>query len=165
MTHLTSCLKYTKREFSLQAHSTGHAVFFDFLGLFFVSYTETTGIILNSCIAAVSLTLVAVSLWRMARVSQVSLCKISSWFGIIFALHVLGMIFCLGLPLLMAILFDAGNQSLSYFTNTWLMFGLFICPAIIGLSFPTTLYYTLRKNVNIALSVYVYPNYNSLLIF
>lgn len=140
--------------FSLQAHSEGHAVFFDFLGLFFVSYTETTGIILNCCIAVVSLTLVAVSLWRMARVSQVSLCKISAWFGIIFALHVLGMVFCLGLPLLMALLFDAGNQSLSYFTNTWLLFGLFICPAIIGLSFPTTLYYSLRKNVNIAICLY-----------
>jgi len=123
-------------------------VFFDFLGLFFVYYRASTGTILNSCIAAVSLLLVGISLWRMARVSEQSVCNIYIWFGILLALHVLGMILCLGLPLLMAIVFDAGDRSLTYFTNTWLMIGLFICPAIIGLSLPTTVYYIFRKNVS-----------------
>ncbi|KAH8415789.1 hypothetical protein KR222_001064, partial [Zaprionus bogoriensis] len=132
--------------YDTEAHSDGHAVFFDFLGLFFVFYTETTGIILNCCIAGVSLLMVCISLWRMAHISQLSPCRVFAWFGIILALHVLGMVLCLGLPLLMALLFDAGNQSLSYFTHTWLMIGLYVCPAIVGLSLPTTLYYSLRKN-------------------
>ncbi|XP_060658303.1 endoplasmic reticulum metallopeptidase 1-like [Drosophila nasuta] len=137
------------------AHAEGHAVFFDFLGLFFVYYRASTGTILNSCIAAVSIGLVCVSLWRMARVSEVSLFDISIWFGILLALHVLGMILCLGLPLLMAVMFDAGDRSLTYFTNTWLMIGLFICPAIIGLSLPTTVYYMFRKNLNISHAYHV----------
>ncbi|XP_030558012.1 endoplasmic reticulum metallopeptidase 1-like [Drosophila novamexicana] len=132
-----------------EAHSEGHAVFFDFLGLFFVFYTETIGIVLNCCIAAVSLLLVCVSLWRMARVSEQSLCQVALWFAIILGLHVLGVVLSLGLPLLMAVMFDAGDRSLTYFTNTWLMIGLYICPAIIGLSLPTTLYYSFRKNLKI----------------
>jgi len=85
----------------------------------------------------------------MSRVSEQSLCRIYIWFGILLALHVLGMILCLGLPLLMAIVFDAGDRSLTYFTHIWLMFGLFICPAIIGLVLPTTIYYSFRKNVSL----------------
>ncbi|XP_034479191.1 endoplasmic reticulum metallopeptidase 1-like [Drosophila innubila] len=136
--------------YDVEAHKEGHAVFFDFLGLFFVYYRASTGIILNSCVAAISLLLVCVSLWRMSRVSEQSLCRIYIWFGILLALHVLGMILCLGLPLLMAIVFDAGDRSLTYFTHIWLMFGLFICPAIIGLVLPTTIYYSFRKNLNIS---------------
>lgn len=123
-------------------------MFFDFLGLFIVCYSETTGKILNCCIAVVSLVLVGISLWRMARVSELPLGHISLLFATILALHVLGVLFSVGLPLLMGVLFDAGNGSLTYFTHTWLMIGLYICPAIIGLSLPTTLYYSLRKNVS-----------------
>ncbi|XP_022227757.2 endoplasmic reticulum metallopeptidase 1 [Drosophila obscura] len=129
-----------------EEHSKGHSVFFDFLGLFFVCYTETTGIILNCVIAVISLVLVGVSLWRMARVSEVTAGQISIWFGIILGLHVVGFALCLGLPLLMAVLFDAGDRSLTYFSNNWLVIGLYVCPAVIGLVLPLTLYYTLKPN-------------------
>ncbi|KAH8253057.1 hypothetical protein KR032_003400, partial [Drosophila birchii] len=131
-------------------HSEGHAVFFDFLGLFFVYYTETTGIILNSCIAVISLVLVACSLLRMARESEASLCQVSIWFSIILGLHVVGMILSLGLPLLMAVLYDAGNRSMTYFSNHWLVIGLFVIPAVIGQVLPLTLYYTLKPNDKIS---------------
>ncbi|KAH8285616.1 hypothetical protein KR054_011701, partial [Drosophila jambulina] len=125
----------------------GHAIFFDFLGLFFVYYTETTGIIMNCCIAVISLVLVGCSLWRMARQSEkVSLAKISLCFLIILGLHVVGVLLCFGLPLLMAVLFDAGDRSMTYYSSNWLVFGLFICPAIIGLALPLTLYFTLKPN-------------------
>ncbi|XP_017839199.1 endoplasmic reticulum metallopeptidase 1 [Drosophila busckii] len=136
--------------YNVEDHRAGHTVFFDFLGLFFVFYTQTTGIILNSCIAAVSLLLVGLSLWRMARLTHTSLGQISIWFGILVALHVVGVLLNICLPLLMAVLFDAGNRSLTYFSNQWLMIGLFVIPGIIGLSLPTTLYYSFRKNVPIS---------------
>ncbi|EDV36212.1 uncharacterized protein Dana_GF12845 [Drosophila ananassae] len=131
-------------------YSEGHAVFFDYLGLFFVYYTETTGIILNCCIAVISLILVGCSLLRMARESNASLGQISIWFSIILGLHVLGMLLSLGLPLLMAVLYDAGERSLTYFSNNWLVIGLFVVPAIIGQVFPLTLYYTLKPNEKIS---------------
>ncbi|KAH8301329.1 hypothetical protein KR059_000274 [Drosophila kikkawai] len=125
----------------------GHAVFFDFLGLFFVYYTETTGVIMNCCIAVISLVLVGCSLWRMARQSEkVTIPQITLWFLIILGLHILGVLLCFGLPLFMAVLFDAGDRSMTYFTSNWLVFGLYICPSIIGLVLPLTLYYTLKPN-------------------
>lgn len=130
-------------------------MFFDFLGLFFVYYTETTGIILNCCIAVISLILVGCSLLRMARESEASLCQVSIWFSIILGLHVVSMILSLGLPLLMAVLFDAGNRSMTYFSNQWLVLGLFVVPAIIGQVLPLTLYYTLKPNVSL-LEIYSY---------
>ncbi|XP_017068760.1 endoplasmic reticulum metallopeptidase 1-like, partial [Drosophila eugracilis] len=133
--------------YETEENDDGHAVFFDFLGLFFVYYTETTGIILNCCIGVIILVLVGCSLWRMSRLTEkVSLGRISLWFLIILGLHVLGALLCFGLPLLMAVLFDAGNRSLTYFTSNWLVFGLYIGPAVIGLVLPLTLYFTLKPN-------------------
>ncbi|SPP74188.1 endoplasmic reticulum metallopeptidase 1-like [Drosophila guanche] len=133
-----------------EEHSEGHSVFFDFLGLFFVYYTETTGIILNCVIAVFSLVLVGVSLWRMARFSEVTAGQISLWFAIILGLHVVGFLLSLGLPLLMGVLFDAGDRSLTYFSNNWLVIGLYICPAMIGQVLPLSLYYTLKPNNKIS---------------
>ncbi|KAH8400959.1 hypothetical protein KR009_002178, partial [Drosophila setifemur] len=133
----------------------GHAVFFDYLGLFFIYYTETTGIILNCVIGVFSLVLVGVSVWRMSRQSdEVSLKQISIWFVIILGLHVVGFLLCICLPLLMAVMFDAGDRSLTYFTHNWLVFGLYICPAVIGLVLPLTLYYTLKPNVRVEIHAY-----------
>ncbi|EDW47546.1 GM21368 [Drosophila sechellia] len=124
-----------------------HAVFFDFLGLFFVYYTETTGIVVNCVIGVLSLVLVGCSLWRISRQSEeASLPQISIWFLSILGLHVVGFLLCICLPLLIAVLFDAGDRSLTYFTSNWLVFGLYGCPAIIGLVLPLTLYYTLLPN-------------------
>ncbi|XP_030383248.1 endoplasmic reticulum metallopeptidase 1-like [Scaptodrosophila lebanonensis] len=136
--------------YNTEEHSEGHSVFFDFLGLFFVYYSKTTGTALNCSIGVLGLVLVCVSLWRIGRVSDVSLPQVSIWFGIILALNVLGTILCLGLPLLMAVMYDAGDRSLTYFTSTWLMIGLYIIPAIIGLSLPTTLFYSFKRNENIS---------------
>ncbi|XP_026842283.1 endoplasmic reticulum metallopeptidase 1 isoform X2 [Drosophila persimilis] len=132
--------------YDTEVHSKGHSIFFDFLGLFFVSYSEKTGIILNCVIAVISLILVGVSLWRMALASEVTAGQISVWFLIILGLHVVGFGLCLGLPLLMAVLFDAGDRSLTYFSSNWLVIGLYVCPAVIGLVLPLTLYYTLKPN-------------------
>ncbi|XP_002138480.2 endoplasmic reticulum metallopeptidase 1 [Drosophila pseudoobscura] len=132
--------------YDTEEHSKGHSIFFDFLGLFFVSYSEKTGIILNCVIALISLILVGVSMWRMALVSEVTAGQISVWFLIILGLHVVGFGLCLGLPLLMAVLFDAGDRSLTYFSSNWLVIGLYVCPAVIGLVLPLTLYYTLKPN-------------------
>lgn len=126
-------------------------------------YTETTGIILNCCIAVVSLILVGCSLLRMARESNASLGQISIWFTIILGLHVVGMLLSLGLPLLMAVMYDAGDRSLTYFSNNWLVIGLFVVPAIIGQVLPLTLYYTLKPNVSRATNntaTYKFNNYS-----
>jgi len=84
----------------------------------------------------------------MSRQSdEVTLPQISIWFLSILGLHVVGFLMCICLPLLMAVLFDAGGRSLTYFSSIWLVFGLYVFPAVIGLVLPLTLYYTLRPSV------------------
>ncbi|XP_017115330.1 endoplasmic reticulum metallopeptidase 1-like [Drosophila elegans] len=134
----------------------GHSVFFDFLGLFFVYYTETTGIILNCLIGVISLVLVGCSLWRMScQTKEVSLGRILIWFLIILVLHLVGFLLSICLPLLLAVIFDAGGRSLTYFTSNWLVFGLYVGPAIIGLVLPLTLYFTLKPNVKLTHSYHI----------
>ncbi|XP_062134527.1 endoplasmic reticulum metallopeptidase 1-like [Drosophila sulfurigaster albostrigata] len=132
-----------------EAHSAGHSVFFDFLGLFFVYYLESTGIALNICFAFAGLILVCVSLWRMTKTTDLSIGFVAGEFGIFFLLELAGFILALGLPLLMSVFYDAGDRTMTYLTNSWLVIGLFICPSLIGLVLPFTLYYTLRPREKI----------------
>ncbi|EDV36213.1 uncharacterized protein Dana_GF12846 [Drosophila ananassae] len=129
-----------------EENSGGHAVFFDFLGLFFVYYTEATGFILNCSLAGISFILVGFSLRRMAIKSELSLGRIWIWFLIILGLHLVGCLLCIALPLLMAVLYDVTDRTLTYYSNNWLVIGLYICPAIIGLVLPSTLYHTFKPN-------------------
>ncbi|XP_017068761.1 endoplasmic reticulum metallopeptidase 1 [Drosophila eugracilis] len=139
-----------------EAYSAGHSVFFDFLGLFFVTYTEKAGIILNYCFAVISLILVGFSLWKMTSVSEVSVGKISILFVITLGLHLLGCLLCIALPLLMAVLYDIGDRTLTYYSNNWLVIGLYICPAIIGLVLPSTLYLSFKPNKKLSHSHQIY---------
>ncbi|EDW85577.2 uncharacterized protein Dwil_GK23156 [Drosophila willistoni] len=136
--------------YNTEEYSEGHSVFYDFLGLFLIYYTETTGIILNCCVAVISLVLVSISLWRIASNCLETQGQLFIWFLIILALQVTGLALSVALPLLMAVLFDAGNNSMSYFTNNWLVIGLYICPAVIGQVLPLTLYYTLKRNEKVS---------------
>jgi len=137
------------RVMKLQEHSAGHAVFFDFLGLFFVTYTEKTGVILNCCFAVTSLILICCSLWKMTSVSEVSPGRISILFVIALGLHLLGCLLCITLPLLMAVLYDVSDRTLTYYSNNWLVIGLYICPAIIGMVLPSTIYHSFKTNVSV----------------
>ncbi|BFG04133.1 endoplasmic reticulum metallopeptidase 1-like [Drosophila madeirensis] len=91
----------------------------------------------------------------MARISEVTAGQMSIWFAIILGLHVVGFLLCLGLPLLMAVMFDAGDRSLTYFSNNWLVIGLYVCPAVIGLVLPLTLYFTLKPNEQLSHSYHL----------
>ncbi|EDX06746.1 GD10863 [Drosophila simulans] len=130
--------------------STGHAVFFDFLGLFFVTYTEKTGIILNYCFAVASVLLVGCSLWKMSCVSEVSAGRISILFASHLGLHLAGCLLCIGLPLLMSVLYDVSDRTMTYYSNNWLVIGLYICPAIIGLVLPSSLYHSFKSDDKIS---------------
>lgn len=111
----------------------------------------------------ISLVLVGCSIWRMSQQAQEqSLKDISISFLIVLGLHVIGFVLCICLPLLMAVIFDAGDRSLTYFTSNWLVLGLYICPAVIGLVIPLSLYYTWKPEVSIGNQVcssFIFNNY------
>nr|NP_725142.3 uncharacterized protein Dmel_CG30049 [Drosophila melanogaster]AAM68673.3 uncharacterized protein Dmel_CG30049 [Drosophila melanogaster] len=147
---LVRALSNASELYNTNEHSAGHAVFFDFLGLFFVTYTENTGIILNYCFAVASVFLVGFSLWRMSCVSEVSAGRISILFASHLGLHLAGCLLCIGLPLVMSILYDVSDRTMTYYSNNWLVIGLYICPAIIGLVLPSTLYHSFKSDDKIS---------------
>lgn len=123
-------------------------MFFDILGLYFISYTESTGIILNYAVAAISLILVFVSIWRTSSISSVSLGNVLCWFILILVLQIIAFVLGLGLPVAIGYLFDMYGLSMTYFSTPALMIGLYICPSLLGLSLPSYIYLRLRKNVS-----------------
>ncbi|EDW60407.1 endoplasmic reticulum metallopeptidase 1 [Drosophila virilis] len=128
-----------------EAHEEGHAVFFDFLGLFFISYSDQTGQILNYCAAVTMLILVFISMWRMSAVSSLSLVHVLKRISILLALQILALVLGLALPLLVACIFDSFGSSLTYFSSLSLLIGLYVCPSLIGMSLPITIYYQLKR--------------------
>ncbi|XP_017490382.1 PREDICTED: endoplasmic reticulum metallopeptidase 1-like [Rhagoletis zephyria] len=127
-------------------HASGHAIFYDFLGLFVIEYTEDTGKIINTAVVVVALVLVAISLWCIAEDSFISICSVFKLFSLIFILHLVGWILALALPLLVAVALDSAASSMTWFTNKWLVLGLYACPALFGLSVPTLLYLSISRN-------------------
>ncbi|XP_068151368.1 endoplasmic reticulum metallopeptidase 1-like [Drosophila tropicalis] len=142
---LARSLANAEEMYDTESHSEGHSIFFDFLGLFFVYYKESTGTALNMSFGLGSILLICVSLWRISKVSCEKVNVIAGEFGILFLLAILAFALAFCFPLLMAVLYDAGSRSMTYYTNFWLIIGVFIIPSVIGLVLPMTLYLTLRS--------------------
>ncbi|KAH8386241.1 hypothetical protein KR200_007728, partial [Drosophila serrata] len=146
---LVRSISNAEEMYDTEAHSEGHSVFFDYLGLFFVYYTESTGVALNISFSLGAILLVCLSLWRMASMTDRSVGTYSRAFGMQFLLAILGFLLALGFPLLMSVFYDAGNRTMTYFSNSWLVIGLFIVPSVIGLVLPSTFYLSLRPSEKI----------------
>ncbi|XP_022228995.2 endoplasmic reticulum metallopeptidase 1-like isoform X2 [Drosophila obscura] len=133
-----------------EAHAAGHAIFFDVLGLYFISYSESTGVILNYAVAAATLVLIFVSVCRTASVSNVSTAHIVGLFILIFVVQIIGFVLGLGLPVVVAYLFDKYGLSLTYFATPALMIGIYVFPSLLGLSLPSFIYLKLQRSEKIS---------------
>ncbi|XP_017053756.1 endoplasmic reticulum metallopeptidase 1 [Drosophila ficusphila] len=127
-------------------YAAGHAIFFDVLGLYFISYTESTGVILNYSVSGVAIVLVFISIWRTSSISHVSLGHVLSWFILILVLQIIAFVLGLGLPVAIAYVFDKYGLSLTYFSTPALMIGLYICPSLLGLSLPSYIFLKFHKS-------------------
>ncbi|KAH8400839.1 hypothetical protein KR009_001396 [Drosophila setifemur] len=130
---------------NLSAYASGHAVFFDILGLYFISYSASTGVILNYSIAAVTIILVFISISRIASVSCVSTRYVLCWFILIFVLQVVAFVLGLAVPIGVGYLFDKYGLPLTYYSTPVLMIGLYVFPSLLGLSLPSYIYLKLQK--------------------
>ncbi|KAH8270868.1 hypothetical protein KR018_008072 [Drosophila ironensis] len=135
-----------------EANASGHAIFFDVLGLYFISYTESTGVILNYSVAVVTLILIFVSIWRTAAVSCVSTSYVLGWFILILVLQIIAFVLGFGLPVGIAYVFDKYGLSMTYFSTPVLMIGLYVCPSLLGLSLPSYIYLKLQKTDKVPFS-------------
>ncbi|XP_022229014.2 endoplasmic reticulum metallopeptidase 1-like [Drosophila obscura] len=139
----------------VEAFAEGHAIFFDFLGLFFISYSSTSGEYLNYAVAGAAVILVYISLLRIAAVSNVSAADVQGWGVLLLVVQVVAFVLGLALPIVVAYLLDKYGLSLSYFSSPILVVGLFVCPSLLGLSLPSTIYFTLFRNSKVSFAHYI----------
>ncbi|KAM8714032.1 hypothetical protein ACLKA7_014225 [Drosophila subpalustris] len=133
-----------------EAYKTGHAVYFDFLGLYFFHYSEATGQCLNFGVAGAAILLVVVSMWRMATVSQSSICHVTRWFILVFVIQIVSFVLGLIFPIVVAYGMDSYGSSMTYYSTPLLVIGLYVFPSLLGLSLPTTMYYSVQRNDKIS---------------
>lgn len=69
--------------------------------------------------------------------------------------QLLALVLGLGLSILVAHVFDSFELSLTYFSCLSLLIGLYVCPTLIGLSLPITIYYQSRRNVSIQMKALI----------
>ncbi|XP_051860674.1 endoplasmic reticulum metallopeptidase 1-like isoform X2 [Drosophila albomicans] len=143
---LVRCFANATEIYDTAAYASGHAVFFDFLGVYFFYYSESTGIYLNYGVAGATLILIFVSIWRMSSVSKVSICHVIRWFILVFVIQIISFVLGLGLPIAVAYGMYSLGLSLTYYSTHLLVVGLYVCPSLIGLSVPITIYYSLQRN-------------------
>ncbi|XP_020803382.1 endoplasmic reticulum metallopeptidase 1 isoform X1 [Drosophila serrata] len=124
----------------------GNVVFFDVLGLYFVSYSAENGVKLNYAVAGLTIILVYVSLLRIASKSNVSSGQVLGWFILVLVFQLVAFVLGLVLPLAVAYGLDMYGFSLSYFSTPSLMVGLFVCPSLLGLTLPSYIYLKLQNN-------------------
>lgn len=113
------------------ASDNGQAVFYDFLGWFLISYTETTGIILNSVISASAVVFMGTSIYLIFQqeIGKAHDSKsILKAFLFIFGVQILTVVVALLLNTAMAMIMDGLGLTLSWYSNPWLIFGLYFCP-------------------------------------
>lgn len=67
--------------------------------------------------------------------------------GTIIIVQALCLAVSLGLLLLLAVIYDAAYRSMSWFSNPWLLFGIYICPMFFCLGIGPSLYIMYRKKV------------------
>ncbi|KAH8418651.1 hypothetical protein KR222_008448, partial [Zaprionus bogoriensis] len=125
---------------NIEAYEGGNVVFFDFLGLFFVSYLQETGTIINYSVSGSVFVLILISIWRMSVVSSTSFCSMVLRLILSVIIQTIALVLGLTLPLLVAYYLDSFGLSLTYFSSTWLIIGLYVCPSLIGLSLPIMIY-------------------------
>uniref|UniRef100_A0A182XUW1 FXNA-like protease n=1 Tax=Anopheles quadriannulatus TaxID=34691 RepID=A0A182XUW1_ANOQN len=107
----------------------GYSVFFDVLGLFFVSYSASTGQIVNVMLAVLSLAMPLMELCRQVRrVGERSVLS-QTLVGLLGT--VCGTAASVGVVLLVANRLDAVGRAMSWFSTPYLILGLYGCPVIL----------------------------------
>jgi len=87
-------------------------------------------------------------MWRMALVSKVSICHVIRCFILVQVTQVISVVLGVVFPIVVAHTMDSFGLSLTYFSNLILTIGLYVCPSLLGLSLPITIYYSLQCKVS-----------------
>lgn len=67
--------------------------------------------------------------------------------GVILLVQLVCVIISLGVVVLLAFIYDAAYRSMSWFSNPWMLFGIYVCPMFFCLGMGPSLYIMYSKKV------------------
>lgn len=67
--------------------------------------------------------------------------------GTMTVVQIISVAVSLGVVFFLAFIYDAAYRSMSWFSNPWMLFGIYVCPMFFFLGMGPTLYIMFRKKV------------------
>ncbi|KAF2884576.1 hypothetical protein ILUMI_21615, partial [Ignelater luminosus] len=112
---------------NVEEQPTEDTVYYDYVGLFLISYKQTVGIIMHCVTAVLVLLVIAKSLYdfRFGFHRKPILYFIITLVGIL-----IGWILAAACVVIIGIILDAVKFSMSWYANPWLTLGLYVAPTI-----------------------------------
>ncbi|XP_055623896.1 endoplasmic reticulum metallopeptidase 1-like [Toxorhynchites rutilus septentrionalis] len=129
---LTRALANAPELLDIESHEGGKAIFFDYINLFMVYYPDWAGILLNSTMIIIGLGLLAGSLYVLALDESISFKRIVLLLMVHSGGQLLSIVVGVIFSMLMAVILNAIGYSMSWFSETWLVSGLYMCPFLIS---------------------------------
>ena len=123
-------------------------IFFDFFNTFTVYYSESEALIIHIGTIGISLILLVASLFILANKGEVNLKTTVTEFLICFVIQVFSTFLGYVVSIVFANIFDIFGRPMSWYTSTWLVFGLYFCPYILIMLMLPLLYLKVRKFVS-----------------
>ena len=143
---------------SFQSYRGGKAIFFDMFNWFMVYYTSVQATIIHSFMIVASLAVLVGSFMMMCKQEELERKKLAFEFAMSLVVQLASVGIGMGFTLLLAIIIDAAGRSMSWFSSTWLMFGLYFCPFLMIMCLGPLLYIKWRdlENVNLQIRVLMF---------
>ncbi|XP_036344798.1 endoplasmic reticulum metallopeptidase 1-like [Rhagoletis pomonella] len=109
-------------------YESGTVIFYDFIGWFILYYSINTSIIINGIACLGAIVAIFLSLYFMSARSGLGWLAIGRRYALSFAVQVLGLSLGAVWVIIIAVFMDGVGRSETWFSNTWLIYGLYFCP-------------------------------------
>lgn len=109
-------------------HVAGHVIFYDFLGWFILFYSLNTSIIVNSVVCVIAVCAIGVSLFFMSARSGLGWLAIIRRYALAFVVQLLSISLGAAIAITIAVFMDGVGRSMTWFSQSWLICGLYFCP-------------------------------------
>ncbi|XP_055917715.1 endoplasmic reticulum metallopeptidase 1 isoform X1 [Eupeodes corollae] len=137
--------------YNTKEYEDGHVVFYDFFGWFIIFYTQTVSTIINLVVSFAALVAIGTSIFFMIVRSGLGVNDILKRFALVIGLQVVALLLGTALSLLVALFMDAINHSLTWFSQMWLLIGLYFCPMFFGMGIVPAIYCQYKKRDQLSL--------------
>lgn len=118
------------------------------MGSFLVFYSETEGIIFNVIVSLATIAACCYSFHLMAANVGVKLQKVYKRIIYTFIVQVMAVMAATVLCFFFGVIIDWMNMSMSWFTHSWLILGLYFCPLFFAFAMVPAIYFHFTKDVS-----------------